>query len=545
MKTRGTSDTKKRTRRGGPADATDTAPAQPPSDCTGPVIVATPNLPQTVALEVKGDWAAPPSIGQLEAALTAEGRTQHRIWRIDMGPTGAVVHVHPSDVASCVGIIDTGSLQLKVSVMGDKEPPVAAASISASGNAAPAAVVPTPALAQAAQRPSTVVPSLVVKAVPSPVQPAVVIQPPKKRAKAIDALTPAAAVVAGAVAPPPAAMPQMVPVQPSAQLCEAISYQLLGGNACVGGESSAAPMAAPPPILAQSSDQQQPVMLAMRAPPQLATSAAQGSQMDAHLLMPPPGSAARQAQEDKQRRLYRVGLSYRCGRCGKPKKGHVCDMPEDGEGAPPGSVEPPQLSPAPAILATTVRKGTPPALLGSPLYQGAAPLVACAAASSPLAVVSPRGAALAVASPAPRHEAGAKIDEPPQPGGALLRWRRLHVATGCSRVKLARCRLHVAACRQLCALLCTPQRPGCIEALARAPAGNTVFNDCVLFGGFGFTLGGIRLTLQRGDRRSETGDLLHSRIRHCSDSNVHPLSLEFLDGPLRSALAEAHLIFGG
>lgn len=71
------------------------------------------NMP-TVALSVSSDtWqAAPPSIGQIEVALTGNGRTQHRIWRIDMGPESAVVHVHPNDVASCVGVISSGNIQV-------------------------------------------------------------------------------------------------------------------------------------------------------------------------------------------------------------------------------------------------------------------------------------------------------------------------------------------------------------------------------------------------------------------------------------------------
>ena len=77
----------------------------------------------------------------------------------------------------------------------------------------------------------------------------------------------------------------------------------------------------------------------------------------------PKAESAHRKDEDKQRRHYRVGLSYRCGRCGKPKKGHVCDQPDGEDGAPISDA--PQLSPTPAILATTVRKGTPPALLGS------------------------------------------------------------------------------------------------------------------------------------------------------------------------------------
>jgi hypothetical protein len=94
--------------------------------------------------------------------------------------------------------------------------------------------------------------------------------------------------------------------------------------------------------------------------------------------------AQRRDQEKKEARLYRVGLSYRCGRCGQPKKGHVCNVPDGEEGAAAGA-DGAQLSPTPAILATTVRKGTPPSYLGSPL-----------------AVVSPasaHAAAVSVASP--------------------------------------------------------------------------------------------------------------------------------------------------
>lgn len=45
--------------------------------------------------------------------------------------------------------------------------------------------------------------------------------------------------------------------------------------------------------------------------------------------------AAEGAKKEKERRLNRVGLSYRCGRCGQPKKGHVCNgtVPDgDGDG---------------------------------------------------------------------------------------------------------------------------------------------------------------------------------------------------------------------
>ncbi|KAL1500644.1 hypothetical protein AB1Y20_013292 [Prymnesium parvum] len=35
-----------------------------------------------------------------------------------------------------------------------------------------------------------------------------------------------------------------------------------------------------------------------------------------------------ETKREKERRLNRVGLSYRCGRCGQPKKGHVCHLAE-------------------------------------------------------------------------------------------------------------------------------------------------------------------------------------------------------------------------
>ncbi|KAL3927130.1 MAG: hypothetical protein SGPRY_002967 [Prymnesium sp.] len=35
-----------------------------------------------------------------------------------------------------------------------------------------------------------------------------------------------------------------------------------------------------------------------------------------------------ETKREKARRLNRVGLSYRCGRCGQPKKGHVCHLAE-------------------------------------------------------------------------------------------------------------------------------------------------------------------------------------------------------------------------
>ena len=43
------------------------------------------------------------------------------------------------------------------------------------------------------------------------------------------------------------------------------------------------------------------------------------------------GGSRRRGSEDKERRLNRVGLSYTCGICGKPKKGHVCTGAPDGK----------------------------------------------------------------------------------------------------------------------------------------------------------------------------------------------------------------------
>ena len=100
----------------------------------------------------------------------------------------------------------------------------------------------------------------------------------------------------------------------------------------------------------------------------------------------------KKADEDKQKRLYRVGLSYRCGRCGKPKKGHVCDQPEEGAEGNGAGLD----SPGPAILATTVRKGTPPALLGSPLLATTSPGGNKVAVGSPLADVKVSGEATAI-----------------------------------------------------------------------------------------------------------------------------------------------------
>lgn len=61
-----------------------------------------------------------------------------------------------------------------------------------------------------------------------------------------------------------------------------------------------------------------------------------------------------EAKKEKEKRLNRVGLSYRCGRCGKPKKGHVCIV-ADGEGAdevadPSPAALPPARTPPQATI---------------------------------------------------------------------------------------------------------------------------------------------------------------------------------------------------
>lgn len=163
-------------------------------------------------------------------------------------------------------------------------------------------------------------------------------------------------------------------------------------KARVGKVEVPMPVEASSPALHRFTD---PHQMAMRAPSAMSVGSTIASPgMMSPGMMSPGGvmqagrgfSTKQQQEDDKQRRLYRVGLSYRCGRCGKPKKGHVCDVPEGEEG--PGFAQSPfgpdgqSLSPQPAILATTVRKGTPPALLGSPLL--GSPQSRGAAEGSPL-----------------------------------------------------------------------------------------------------------------------------------------------------------------
>ena len=57
-----------------------------------------------------------------------------------------------------------------------------------------------------------------------------------------------------------------------------------------------------------------------------------------------------ESKAERERRLNRVGLSYRCGRCGMPKKGHVCNVAEGDEA--PGLMDADQAADQAAVLAT-------------------------------------------------------------------------------------------------------------------------------------------------------------------------------------------------
>ena len=74
--------------------------------------------------------------------------------------------------------------------------------------------------------------------------------------------------------------------------------------------------------------------------------------------------------------LNRVGLSYRCGRCGQPKKGHVCAVADGDESpgmladspaelAPAVTPEPAAAPSAAAAAAAAARRGEPGWDLGS------------------------------------------------------------------------------------------------------------------------------------------------------------------------------------
>ena len=81
-----------------------------------------------------------------------------------------------------------------------------------------------------------------------------------------------------------------------------------------------------------------------------------------------------ESKAERERRLNRVGLSYRCGRCGQPKKGHVCTVP-DGDDSPGMLADSPAAdggcplaTPEPAAApssAAAARRGEPGWDLGS------------------------------------------------------------------------------------------------------------------------------------------------------------------------------------
>ena len=67
----------------------------------------------------------------------------------------------------------------------------------------------------------------------------------------------------------------------------------------------------------------------------------------------------------KERREYRQGVSYRCGRCGKPKKGHVCDLPEEGCEVVPGTGDSPFQPGSMTATTSPPAGGTAAALLAA------------------------------------------------------------------------------------------------------------------------------------------------------------------------------------
>ena len=67
----------------------------------------------------------------------------------------------------------------------------------------------------------------------------------------------------------------------------------------------------------------------------------------------------------KERRDYRQGVSYRCGRCGKPKKGHVCDVPEDVCEVAPGTGDSPFQPGSMTATTSPPAGGTAAALLAA------------------------------------------------------------------------------------------------------------------------------------------------------------------------------------
>ena len=142
--TRGSSgDTKKRTsRRGQPEEEPITSLNVPPPSAFGYNDHLTPGSgTNPVALTVSGPWNPPPSIGEIEAMLMAEGRAQHRICRIEVRQDCAIVEVHPEDVRNCIGLIQYGDLEVREACM---RPRWRAEPHSRALPAAPAAPPPPP-----------------------------------------------------------------------------------------------------------------------------------------------------------------------------------------------------------------------------------------------------------------------------------------------------------------------------------------------------------------------------------------------------------------
>ena len=91
--------------------------------------------------------------------------------------------------------------------------------------------------------------------------------------------------------------------------------------------------------------------------------------------------------KEKERRLNRVGLSYRCGRCGQPKKGHTCVGEAEGmdeEGAASGEGGAPLVADASGIIEAAIPQ--PPKKKSK-----AAKAAAAAAAANAMATPPPTG----------------------------------------------------------------------------------------------------------------------------------------------------------
>jgi hypothetical protein len=149
----------------------------------------------------------------------------------------------------------------------------------------------------------------------------------KKRARASTHPEPAA----------PVLLPSAQPVSAVAEeVAQAMADELTGGSSSGVFEPEPEDAAAQsglggalPIVTTSSLLDLQPTTLAEQADAAAAAAAAAAA---------PPAAKKQRAEtkQEKERRLNRVGLSYRCGRCGQPKKGHVCNG-EGEEGAEGGS----------------------------------------------------------------------------------------------------------------------------------------------------------------------------------------------------------------